>query len=336
MSGLTTPLPFERDIRTALATLRPVGLMMEGDAKAHTIRIVVTDGGKPAALEGYTASGYMIRADGVKVPVKAQASGNVVTAKLNDHCYAVPGPYAMYVRASNVDTGEKVTLLRLAGMIEGEGDGPLLDSEHTIPSIDDLLAQIERMEEGTEAAKTAAENAIAQTAAAKTATQAADAAARKIDGLTVSSHESEALSVEVSEKNGAKHIDFGLRRGEPGYGMKILGIYASISSLRANRPNPSQGDMYMIGEAPPYEVYMFNSVGASAGWTYVGSAIGAGVATVAGVHPDANGNVALNAQNVGARPDDWTPTAEDVGARPDDWTPSANDVGAATFTLLRI
>ena len=40
------------------------------------------------------------------------------------------------------------------------------------------------------------------------------------------------------------------------------------------------------------------------------------------------GNVELNAGDVGARPNTWTPTASEVGARPDDWMPTASDVGA--------
>ena len=40
------------------------------------------------------------------------------------------------------------------------------------------------------------------------------------------------------------------------------------------------------------------------------------VSTVAGISPDAAGNVPLTAANVGARPSTWTPTAEDVGALP--------------------
>ena len=39
-------------------------------------------------------------------------------------------------------------------------------------------------------------------------------------------------------------------------------------------------------------------------------------------------DVALDAEDVGARPNTWTPSAEDVGARPATWTPSAADVGA--------
>lgn len=43
---------------------------------------------------------------------------------------------------------------------------------------------------------------------------------------------------------------------------------------------------------------------------------GGSVSTVAGISPDAAGNVALTAANVGARPSTWTPSAEDVGAVP--------------------
>lgn len=56
------------------------------------------------------------------------------------------------------------------------------------------------------------------------------------------------------------------------------------------------------------------------------------VSTVCSKAPDATGNVALSADDVGARADTWTPTAEDVGARPSTWTPTAADVGAIPNT----
>lgn len=46
------------------------------------------------------------------------------------------------------------------------------------------------------------------------------------------------------------------------------------------------------------------------------------------------GNVKLDAEDVGARPDTWTPTASEVGARPDDWMPTAADVGARPATWM--
>lgn len=39
-------------------------------------------------------------------------------------------------------------------------------------------------------------------------------------------------------------------------------------------------------------------------------------------------DITLSANDVGARPDTWMPTASEVGARPNTWTPSASDVGA--------
>ena len=40
------------------------------------------------------------------------------------------------------------------------------------------------------------------------------------------------------------------------------------------------------------------------------------------------GEVKLSAEDVGARPDSWMPTATEVGARPDTWMPTAHQVGA--------
>ena len=44
------------------------------------------------------------------------------------------------------------------------------------------------------------------------------------------------------------------------------------------------------------------------------------------------GDVELNAEDVGARPDTWMPSAADVGARPNTWTPTAEEVGARPDT----
>lgn len=43
-------------------------------------------------------------------------------------------------------------------------------------------------------------------------------------------------------------------------------------------------------------------------------------------------DITLDADDVGARPNTWTPSASDVGARADDWMPSAAEVGARPST----
>ena len=42
----------------------------------------------------------------------------------------------------------------------------------------------------------------------------------------------------------------------------------------------------------------------------------------------------VTAEQVGARPNTWTPTAQDVGARPDTWTPTADQVGASQKPVI--
>lgn len=46
-------------------------------------------------------------------------------------------------------------------------------------------------------------------------------------------------------------------QGEPGKGLDILGTYATLDDLRASVIGASQGDMYNVGTAAPYNVYMW-------------------------------------------------------------------------------
>lgn len=49
---------------------------------------------------------------------------------------------------------------------------------------------------------------------------------------------------------------------------------------------------------------------------------------------DKNDPHEVTAEQTGARPNTWMPTAADVGARPSDWMPSASDVGARPDTWM--
>lgn len=312
MSKIPMILPYTRDINASLVTERPLTLMMQGDARAQTIRIYMMDDGEEASLDGMSANGYLIRSDGVKVPCKGTIKENVIDVTLNDHCYAVPGAYAMHIRISD-GSGAKRTIFRAAGMIESEGDGPLLDSENVIPSIDDLLAQIERMEKATTDAETQAAAAKTQAAAAETAAADAAGAAKLITGLTIESEEASRTDAVLATVNGAYRITLKLRRGAPGYGFKFLGFYPSLETLEAYVLTPAQGDMYLVGTSLPYSVYMYDTTNTS-GFILIGFAAGESIQTVAGVRADADGNVPVTAANVGARPSNWMPTANETGA----------------------
>lgn len=48
------------------------------------------------------------------------------------------------------------------------------------------------------------------------------------------------------------------KQGEPGTGLKILGTYPTVDALASAVTSPSVGDMYNVGTAPPYNIYMWD------------------------------------------------------------------------------
>lgn len=54
-------------------------------------------------------------------------------------------------------------------------------------------------------------------------------------------------------------------KGDTGTGLDIKGTYPTLLQLEANVPSPSQGDMYNVGTAPPYTIYMWDATG-EPGW----------------------------------------------------------------------
>lgn len=48
-------------------------------------------------------------------------------------------------------------------------------------------------------------------------------------------------------------------KGDAGTGLDILGTYTSVEALQSAVTNPTQGDMYNVGETAPYNVYMWDT-----------------------------------------------------------------------------
>lgn len=229
------------DVNAPLNTIQTPTLLMQGDDQANTFAVRVTNKGRSYDLSGYTVSAWVERRDGVRVPVDGTVEGNVAEVTLTESCYRVSGRYIAFVRITNAETGEKRTILRLTGLIENEGNGPVLDEEDVIPSLEELLAQIAAMEQATEAANAAANNANAAAAdAVETATEAADNANR--------------VAQTVQDK-----LDNGELNGK---GFEILGYFALEGDLTANVTSPEPGDAYGVGTTEPYDVYVWDAVNA--------------------------------------------------------------------------
>lgn len=279
-------LAYKRDVNDPLVTQAPVTLLMQGDNQANVIELTLMDGASPASLDGYTATVYLQRADGVRVRCPGSVSGNVATVPLQAECYSVPGQYAAIMKMSGPN--ELRTVLRLAGYVESDGQGSIIDPSGSIPSYEDLERVMQELEEALRKAEMAissanasAQNAntaagsantaagAANTAAgnATTATSRANTAAASIEGLTISESVVEygagvEASVTRDPESGALHVDIQTERGPQGPGYTIKGeAYATVEALEAAVTSPAVGDQYNVGAAAPYDVYRWTGSG---------------------------------------------------------------------------
>lgn len=143
----------------------PNALMLCGDNNAHTWRVTIMDGGESAQITG-NITGYFVRTDGNTVTVTGGLTGNVATVTLPQACYATDGDlYAVMRLKSSSGT---ITLSALILPVRNVLTDSIIDPGEVIPSLDDLLAQIDACEEATDAANDAADaaNQAAQSASA--------------------------------------------------------------------------------------------------------------------------------------------------------------------------
>lgn len=88
--------------------------------------------------------------------------------------------------------------------------------------------------------------------------------------------------------------DTGLQgpKGDPGQGLNLLGTYGSLDELEAAVFSPKQGDMYNVGSAAPYNIYMWDATNPPGAWINLGQI--QGPAGKDGQDATINGVTALN------------------------------------------
>lgn len=59
-------------------------------------------------------------------------------------------------------------------------------------------------------------------------------------------------------------------KGDVGPGLEIKGTYADLEALSAGVQSPQQGDMYNVGAAAPYTIYMWDTTNDPSGWVSQG------------------------------------------------------------------
>lgn len=295
-------LSFERDINDPLITFWPATLLARGDQNANIIKLTVMDGNEPADLSGNTAVVLFQRpGDSYVVRCPGSVSGNVISVTLLGDCYLYAGQYyASLILDAN---GFTRTMLRLAGQIESNGDGPIIDPTGTIPGYEDLARIYAELEESlkmadaatdgaNEAAKNANENAELANEAAGNANAAADSAdeatiraneaSESIEGLTVEASDvayNQPATATVTDVEGHKHIAFGLRQGVPG----------AVPSLTFTGETGEPNTDVVITQSGPPEAPIVN-LKIPQGVPGTGN-----VSTVDGLMPGSGGDVDLNA-----------------------------------------
>ncbi|MFQ9063372.1 MAG: hypothetical protein ACLR5X_18155 [Oscillospiraceae bacterium] len=284
-------------------------LYASGDKNAHTFELSLYRNKEPLKIDGAGVIGYFIRADGYTVPVDGTASGSVAKVMLSESCYAVVGQFNLIIKVT-VGSERKAVFWGNGYVTRSQTDA-IIDPSQTIPSLDELLAQIAATEAAAKAANQAASAAnsaatnAAQAAsaadanasaansaanAAKAAASAASAAATKIDDMTITATglaAGAAPTAKLAEVGGHYNIALGLPKGDKG----DTGATPQITvQVKTGEPGTAASVKQTgTAEAPVIELTVPR-----------GDTGSLGNLTINGKAPDGAGKVMLTAADVGA------------------------------------
>lgn len=228
---------YRQDLDKPVQVRQMSGVFFTEDNEGDLVGVEVSKGGHPYELTG-SVIGYIIKEDGVTESVNGTLSNSRAYITLPATALDVPGIIHIAIRVTN--GSEKAVVCAVRGLVNRSRSEIVNTSGRTIYGIDDLLAQIATMEQGTSAANAAAERAntaasnantkaeLANTAAsnatekaglANTAANNANTAADKINSMTVEASGLASGAVptaQVSDVDGHKHIAFGIPKGDTG------------------------------------------------------------------------------------------------------------------------
>ncbi len=217
MTDIIQSMRIPVDLQTGITVQMQRAKLMKGDKKANRIVAVLSDGGKAVDLTGCTAAGGFYRpSDRAEIRLEGEIAGNEASVQLKDACYAESGSYELRIKLIK-DEVER-TILCIAGEVHASGSGAYLDVDNVIPSIDDIIAQYQTMQQVTEEAREAARNAEVWAEAST-------------DAKTLEAGEE--AYVTVTDVDGVRYIQFGIPRGQTGP-QGIPGISPEISVQKIN------------------------------------------------------------------------------------------------------
>lgn len=131
---------FSQDLNEPVHVHQLDGNVFSQDNQGNLVGVNVFDGDEPATLSG-SVSASVIRSDGSTVAVTGVLSGNSCYIILPSAAYAVPGILSIVIKLTG--GGSTVTLCAVVANVYQSATDATVDPGTIIPSIQDLIAQIQ-------------------------------------------------------------------------------------------------------------------------------------------------------------------------------------------------
>ena len=151
-------LEYSADILVGIGMTAMPSLFAMGDKLAHVLRVRVKAGGEPVDLTGWTVTASVVRQDQATVMMAGRVVGDAAEVTLEAPCYSQSGGFTLSVAIGREQ--QLITIFCGRGDVTRTRTDSLVDPGHTIPSVDEIIAQYGLM---------------------KTAVQKTDAAAKRAD-----------------------------------------------------------------------------------------------------------------------------------------------------------
>ena len=275
------------------------GNLFSGDIASNLIGVEVYDNGQEVELAG-TVYGYIIRGDGGTIVLNnGVIEDNRAHIVLDQSCYEIVGPISIVIKVGSVTVGA------CHGYVYRTSTQTIVDPTGVIPSLQELLDQIENCRDATTAATTATTNANTATTSANSAATRANEAAAALEDMTATATASEpgsAAGVTVSEVDGHYNLAFTLPRGNVGPVNTVTGSTINYAVSTSGTTVPSSGWQTTPPTVPAGSFLWtraqiaFTSGGTTTMYAVARHGIdGSGaVSAVESISPDSNGNVSLD------------------------------------------
>ena len=169
-------LEYSADILAGIGMTGMPSLFAMGDKLAHVLRVRVKAGGEPVDLTGWTVTASVVRQDQATVMMAGRTVGVAAEVTLEAPCYSQSGGFTLSVAIGREQ--QLITIFCGRGDVTRTRTDSLVDPGHTIPSVDEIIAQYGLM-------KTAVQNTDAATKraddAASNAQKVANDVQKKLD-----------------------------------------------------------------------------------------------------------------------------------------------------------